>query len=315
MQRADSKLTNTTALAWVIFCIATVALLATLERYWPALGLFTFVVLTLSVGLVHGASDVVLIMHDRTASIWRDSALYALCVIMCAVALTLLGAGIALLALLAMSLWHFGESPQHVVHSTYWQGIQRLCLGGASVMLPMIVSPHQLASSVMPWIGSATAWVWDVWQLSAWLWLMLSFVVVLFLVKKVGVRHLGLRRLLLELGGIALLNAMLSPLLAFAVFFGVYHSGGHLYRVLKLSEYEKRQSNTSDRRLIYVAWALAILASWGLMSLLWMFFSNSNHQSASNGLAVIVTMLASVTLPHLVLVAKHNKLLYTRSAE
>ena len=81
-----------------------------LEQAWPTLGWWVFVILTLSLGMGHGALDAVLLLAQfapRSKALWL-SAGYLVVVLFTGWVLSW-SIGLALLALVAMSLWHFGE--------------------------------------------------------------------------------------------------------------------------------------------------------------------------------------------------------------
>jgi hypothetical protein len=117
---------------------AGLAFLYALEQQWPTLGVWLFVGLSLTLGMGHGALDTALLLgqfkpHSRAM-------LYGLLYL----ALTLLSGWLlslsfawALIALLLMSVWHFGE--------LYAQRIWlRLAVGGVSVMAPALLQSTAL---------------------------------------------------------------------------------------------------------------------------------------------------------------------------
>jgi beta-carotene 15,15'-dioxygenase len=275
--------------------------LAWLERQWPMLVLVVFVLLTLSLGFAHGAMDILLLRDSRGQLDQKKAAIYALAAGLLALALAA-WPGVALITLILLSLWHFGEQAhfEHANQPVAW--LLRLVQGGSSVMLPVLLSPNAL----QPWVKSIAAehafWVWSVWVAMAALWcalLLAAFV----LIKpwQSGVHQ----TLWLELAALIVLNLLLSPLLAFALFFGLYHSGAHVWRMLRL---QRRDGKPLDQKLWMATLGLTWLALAGLWW--WMPTPALTSEDAGKWLRWLVVALTAVTLPHLVLIYRARNSLF-----
>jgi beta-carotene 15,15'-dioxygenase len=299
--------------------------LRALEAQWPALALWAFVLLSLTLGFGHGALDAVLLLGQfapRSKAL-AASAVYLLCVLAAGWALSW-SVPWALLLLVLMSVWHFGELHSYSV----WA---RVCVGGASVMWPVLVAQDALSELLLSALGSGFSAAWLVWRMLAMGWLIVLLVGALgwaarwFLNRKkladsgtgesqnqVWGQGLGNTHnhhvLWAAVEILALLCAylLLSPLLAFALYFGVYHCTAHVARV--------RRAVLAHSALVLARYATAFLASLVatavLLALLWWFLPSVPWQGATAALANpgqllqwLVVGLAAVTLPHLVLVS------------
>lgn len=293
--------------------LAMLALRA-LEAQWPPLALWAFVLLSLTFGFGHGALDAVLLLgqFEPRSRALAMSAAYLLCVLLAGWVLSW-SVPWALLLLVLMSVWHFGELHSYAL----WA---RLCVGGASVMWPMLVAQDAMVELVRSRLGSGFGEVWRIWQMLANGWLILvcasalGWVVWRFLSRKkfsgkdndesfTSNSHV----LWAAIEILALLCAylMLSPLLAFALYFGLYHSVAHVARV--------RRAVLEHRAMVLARYANAFIASAlitvVLLWLLWWYLPNAQWLGFDNALAApgqllqwLVVSLAAVTLPHLILV-------------
>lgn len=298
--------------------LAMLALRA-LEAQWPPLALWAFVLFSLTLGFGHGALDAVLLLvqfepHSKALAL---SAAYLLCVLLAGWALSW-SVPWALLLLVLMSAWHFGELHSYAL----WA---RLCVGGASVMWPMLVAQGAMAELMQSRLGLGFSEVWRIWQMLANGWLILvmvcavGWVVWRFLKRKkftanvndqgqesASYHHHNTLWVVVEILVILCAYLLLSPLLAFALYFGVYHCLAHVARV--------QRAVMSRHALSFARYAMAftasVLATAVLLVLLWWFLPSApwlgaGNVSASQGqiLQWLVVALAAVTLPHLVLVS------------
>jgi Brp/Blh family beta-carotene 15,15'-monooxygenase len=308
----------------MLFAVSGCALLAMLalrllEAQWPPLALWAFVLLSLTLGFGHGALDAVLLLAQfvpRSKALMVSTA-YLLSVLLAGWALSW-SVPWALLLLVLMSAWHFGE-----LHSyAYWA---RLCVGGASVMWPMLVARDALSELVLGTLGSGFSTVWRIWHILANGWFILvlvcavAWVIWWFLKRKkftVKVSDQGQEsasyhyhnalRAVVEILAILCAYLLLSPLLAFTLYFGVYHCLAHVARV--------RRAVMSRHALGFTRYAMAftasVLATAVLLALLWWVLPSAPWLGAGNIFANqgqilqwLVVALAAVTLPHLVLVS------------
>jgi Beta-carotene 15,15'-dioxygenase len=98
-------------------------------------------------------------------------------------------------------------------------------------------------------------------------------------------------------------------LLSFALFFGLYHSGMHIWRM-------RRLQLRAGKSLLTPLFAATVLATWmGLAALLWWmpaqpYSPQVSAQDAGRLLRWLVVALAAVTLPHLILVSRARQSLF-----
>ena len=308
----------------VLFVASGCALLAMLalrllEAQWPPLALWAFVLLSLTLGFGHGALDAVLLLAQFVprSKVLVMTAAYLLCVLLAGWALSW-SVPWALLLLVLMSAWHFGE-----LHSdALWA---RLCVGGASVMWPMLVARDALSELVLGTLGSGFSTVWRLWHILANGWLMLLMVcavawVVWWFPKRkkftakvsdqgqysTSYHHHNAVWAVVEILAILCAYLLLSPLLAFALYFGVYHCVAHVARVRRAVMSRHAQSFARYA----MAFTASVLATAVLLALLWWLLPSVPWLGAGNVFANqgqilqwLVVALAAVTLPHLVLVS------------
>jgi beta-carotene 15,15'-dioxygenase len=304
------------AMKHMLWLLPSIVGIAWAEHHWPQMALWIFVGLTLTLGFAHGAMDVWLLTDVKWQVVLRHFAAYGACVIVLAALLSPFP-GIALIVLLLLSLWHFGEQADTLPVEAKIQSLLRIVQGGASVMLPVLISAQELRMWVQAIAPESSHWVWPLWVGMAGLWLAL-------LVAAVGVvqpwrasaqelvKHVAMRTLAGELVFLLLLNALLSPLLAFALFFGVYHSGMH---VLRMQLMQKREAAALPRALL----GMTLLITWMGLALLWLQMpllaqpQQWQGQLQGDGLRWLVVALAAVTLPHMVLVSRARARLFPSS--
>lgn len=313
MTSIELKTYNKPLLSVAVVLSALVAVYA-LEQAWPALGWWVFVVLTLSLGMGHGALDAVLLLAQFVpkSKALLFSAGYLLLVLLTGWVLSW-SLGLALLALIAMSLWHFGELQGDIV--------SRIAVGGASVMAPMLVAPTQMAGLVQPLLASDQFAAWLAWHWLAIAWVILVIVWLTYWLVRYASQmqtykqiktqaHIDWRlswpqpqvRAVLEIAGVVGLYAIFSPLLAFALYFGVWHSVNHIAKV--------QQAVSRHYAVSAHYYAAAVMGSTVLtlvfLAMLWLFLRSTSWLAQDNSVTVLqwlIVALAALTLPHLLLVS------------
>ncbi len=294
------------------------ALVWWLDRSQTQAGLIALLLLTFTTGFLHGALDAVILWQQVRPT--GRALLWALAYL---VAVLLLGlvfaphAGAALLLLLLLSVWHFGEpfgeppnetsgekkSEQPIathVSTRLAAGFAsrfatRIVLGGAPVMLPALLSVRQLESPSTRWIYLNDPWVWPAWQALAWGWLAL---LVIWAVLYARPHWPAARWTLAEVAVLALLNLLLTPLMAFAIYFGLYHAPVHIRRVARASAI--RNIAASPLAL------LTLLATLVLGALLFAWRGTdigAQQTSQAQYVEWLVVALLALTVPHLVLIS------------
>jgi beta-carotene 15,15'-dioxygenase len=281
--------------AWLLPGLAALALLYLAEQRMPQLGVWLFIVLSLTVGMGHGALDTALLLGQfkPATKALAYAALYLLLVILAAWLLSMSLAW-ALLILLAMSVWHFGE-----IYAPYTA--LRLAVGGASVMAPMLLHSEAMQALLPVLVGNDAAWVAAAWRILAWLWVAGALIALLW--RMSGSVQSGelQQRACMEIVIVMVLFAVLSPLLAFALYFGLYHCTSHILRVRRAVA---RHHGFTHSRLAWV-WAASSVLTAVLLALLWHYLPGSMALSGNLSaqlLPWLVVALGAVTVPHLLLV-------------
>lgn len=282
----------------VVAGVLALVCLAYIDQRFTSMGWWLFVGLALSMGMFHGALDALLLLREFNTPqngrvlLFKVTFLYLFAVVAIGTVL-LQSLPLALVALLAMSIWHFGE-PYDRWPSHAWT--VRLLVGGASVMLPVLLSPVFMHALMEQLFGVQAKLVWLLWQSLAWIWLAFSMVQFLQMWRS---KTPDAVEALVEVLGVAVLNALLSPLSAFALYFGVYHSGAHIGRVLRT------QTATIRHALTQPLLMLTVLLTAVLMWLLWRYALpavQAQNMPQTKVLHWLIVTLAAVTLPHLLLV-------------
>lgn len=109
-----------------------------------------------------------------------------------------------------------------------------------------------------------------------------------------AIRDAGLRPRLVELALLCLLLSVVPPLVGFAIYFCVIHTGRHMRHI-----WDRVSSHATPRHILSQA-MLFTLASWGggAMMLCWLDSGNISQDL----LQVIFIGLAALTVPHMILV-------------
>ena len=274
------------------------------DHAFAAAGIWTLLGLSLSVGFIHGALDVHLMLQRFTSQLHAlaIAGLYLLAVL--AVGATLSQhPGTALFALVAMSAWHFGESyGRWPLGGPALDILTRVVVGGAPVLLfPWVVS-DAAAVHVLPWLSVDALQAWRGLGL-LWLALFTGWA------GWCGIpRWHGYRYAWLELSGIGLLHLSLSPWMAFALYFGVYHAPVHIWRV-----WRSGRSSFAPRRDSVRLWAFVAVVGLTILleALLWNLRNGfvGLPTEAAEPVRWLVVSLAALTLPHLVLISACRRML------
>lgn len=275
------------------------------EQRWPAVGLWVMLGLSLSTGLLHGALDALLLLQrfDSRARALGMAGLYLAAVLVTG-ALLNDHPTLALFALIAMSAWHFGEPFGRWVGQTQMQtpalaALTRVVLGAAPVLLLPWTQANEATDALLPWLPAEALQAWRglglIWLglFAAWAWVG-------------GLPHWrAYRQAWAELLAVLLLNLSLSPLLAFALYFGAYHAPVHIWRVWRAG---------TAAPLPWTAAAVAaviavLLLTAGLGALLWQLPGVDRWQTAVAGDALrwLIVALAALTLPHLLLISRCSR--------
>lgn len=273
-----------------------------LDTTQPQAGAWALVGLSLSVGFLHGALDAPLLQR-KFANRW--ALLRVLIAYLASVLLLgwwLSGAmAVALGVLIAMSIWHFGEPYGRWDDLPPWSaGLTRIVVGGAPIMLAVWLAPDQLATLLAPVVEPAALQVWRV-AAMAWLVLLAVWTVACGLRNARAAQHAWF-----ELLGCTAAYLVFSPVMAFALYFGIYHAPVHIWRVWRAWVASDAQPSAKPRpALVAAGLAATLLATWLLGAGLWLLLSPSVSAAPDvpSALRWLIVALAAVTAPHLVLIS------------
>jgi Brp/Blh family beta-carotene 15,15'-monooxygenase len=289
-----------------LFC-ATLGSLFLMEQHWPLVGIWFLGFVSLTVGMGHGALDALLLMAQfRPRSISMIvGALYLLITIGAGWLLSL-SFPIAMISLLLMSVWHFGEIYRSAI-------VLRVAAGGASVMTPAVLQRDELSMLMQSVTVQETPWLMYVWTGLAWVWLI---VVVLLVLSAFGIRRypmesrprfkLATWRVMVEIGIVVCLNLVLSPVFQFALYFGLYHCTSHIARVHRAAN---RHPGFPNREATW-AWVISMVIVLILMAALWQWLLKTEFQTvqwSAQTVHWLVVVLGAVTVPHLFLVTYSHR--------
>jgi beta-carotene 15,15'-dioxygenase len=271
--------------------------IACLDKWSAGAGMWMLLGLSITTGFAHGALDMELLLQrfSPLSSAMRLACLYLAAVVFSAWALS--GAPqTALWLLLLMSVWHFGEDFGRWAGASTATGVlTRLVVGGAPVMMPFLFSAHAMNALLAEvWSGELARF----WLLLAQVWLVL----LLLWMAVCGLRlRKPMRHAWFELAGVAALNLILSPMMAFALYFGAYHAPVHIRRV-----WTKRPAAGPARAFSRMNWSVIFAGTLALGAALWWAMGRTETVASTDlsfALRWLVLALTALTVPHLVLVS------------
>ena len=262
--------------------------------------------LGLVAGIPHGAAD-----HVMAAQLTggRPMALVAAAyagIAAAAWALLEWAGPIALIAVVALSALHFGLGELQVWHQlTGWRpprvlAIPLVIAGSGALVLPLARSGDQLrgvATAVSPdlasLIGGAQVQIGLV-----VMWLVAALVAVIASLRS------GHPTVALDIVLVGALGILVSPLVAFAVWFGGWHALRHCARILTIEPGCVALVNTGRQRaaalrLIRIAAVPSIAALTAVAALGWFTVAASDPTVV---LAEVLRLLLALTVPHMVVV-------------
>lgn len=278
-----------------------------LEQQWSLVGIWLLGFVSLTVGMGHGALDALLLMvqfRPLSRSILLGAVYFVIAV--AAGWLFSLSFPIAMIVLLLMSAWHFGEIYRSRV-------ILRVAAGGASVMTPALLQYDELRTLMQSITIQEIPWLLNVWAGLAWAWLMVVVVLVLsaFRTERYPVGsgqnfEVSTSRVLLEIATVVCLNLVLSPVFQFALYFGFYHCVSHIARVQRAAI---RHPGFPKEQAAW-AWVASMVIVLILMAATWQWLLRTEFQTiqwSAQMVQWLVVVLAAVTVPHLFLVAYSHR--------
>ena len=195
--------------------------LAVVQWFLPQQALKFDLACIIALGLPHGALDVEIARQRLVGFLPRlwfpVFAIPYLMLALVVLALWQVAPYTTLCLFLAMSVWHFGETPG----APWWQ---RLMRGGAPIALPVLLQPA-LTAALLAGIAQVSIPVCPAWLLAASVaWLGLTIMALAFRAVPMTV--------LRELALLGVLYAALPPLTALAIYFVCLHAPAHMCEVI-----------------------------------------------------------------------------------
>lgn len=286
----------------ILFVSMALASFFALEQQRPDMAMGLLVLVALTLGMGHGALDAVLLLKQfrPQSSALIFASMYLLLTIGIGWLLSL-SFSLALIALIMMSVWHFGE-----IYSD--RMILRLAVGGASVMTPVLLQGNALSQLLLDVTVQDLTLSFHAWTAMAWAWAAITSLVALRAVfsgltksHPSDARASAQSRALREIFLVMSLGLVFSPILQFAIYFGLYHCSAHIARVYRAM---LRHGDAADGHAFW-AWLLSMLITALLLGALWRWLPCSDGVLCnlnSQILQWLVVALAAVTAPHLILV-------------
>jgi beta-carotene 15,15'-dioxygenase len=258
-----------------------------------------FLVIALSIGLFHGMLDIVLLQNkpfqqQHFLLIYGALALGA-CLLLA------LFSGAALIILLLLSVWHFGEiqGEKQTTLQTNQPNIKRFILGTNALSAAFLLGGSDIAV-ILTTILNQPVWLqttWQVWRALSVLWLAVFALYMLLLIYKQQLQTFYAD--LVEMVVVWLAFLLLPPLVAFSLYFGAYHALRHIHDVLPDAQVLKTHGTVLGA---------VVLASAGLLLLIATQHTNwLQNFSVGALLQATIILLVAVTLPHAVLISLWRK--------
>lgn len=259
----------------------------------------TFAVIALALGTPHGAvDDLVLVKKTSTKTLLKLAVIYTSIAIIAASAI-LWKPSTMFLAVLAMTIWHFGtgdiEAISELVGSKISRGIKywihALAAGSVPVLLPL-TTPAALSTlrSIQPELAlSISRESMNYIRLTVLVIACISFVLHIFEANFRGV---------MELSALIALGLIAAPLIAFATYFTFWHATRHTAR-LALSSHKVLTRKTLTKVFIHGLPALAAVTA----VLIWLLTRQSSISSMHQWLWLALAITWGLTVPHMIAVA------------
>jgi Brp/Blh family beta-carotene 15,15'-monooxygenase len=287
-------------LGFGVLLVLLSATLLLIDRAQPQAGAWALVGLSLTVGFLHGALDAAILQRRFTDWMPLTKALVAYLFAVVVIGFFLsVAVNVALWLLILMSVWHFGEPYGRWSDLQPWSAsLTRAVVGGVPIMVPVWLVPGEFAQTLAPLVDALAVQVWRV-MATVWLALLLVWVLACGLKRPHAARYAWA-----ELFGCAVAYAVFSPLMAFAIYFGLYHAPVHIWRVRRGwtagAQVEKIKPWMTATGLI-----ATVCATWLLGAGLWWLISPAilKMPEPSTALRWLIVALAAVTAPHLVLIS------------
>merc|ERR1711871_873498 len=300
----ESESKDSISLVLNAIVLGTLAMMWGFETSVPrSIEILIMVLTTVVIGFPHAALDPLLIHHNNSSDGGMNRAwLQYFGLLGLGTATWLLQPELALTAFLVMTVYHFGEGDTHSNPKSL--GLVEMVARGGSFLVT-IRSNHAEVVEIFTLIvgGNSEQSIANV--MNACTIMQGCYVVALVSVVTHLVSNLQLasaRNLLLEIVSINLMYYVAPPLLAFAVYFNLYHSQRHVLRVMKMSTWRASGRDTLLVGAVFTVLSTAILGMWYYGS---QVTTSSMMMNASPLVRPMFIVFSVLTVPHMVLVHEH----------
>lgn len=257
----------------------------------------------LTVGVLHGANDIMIIKYlSENKGVKYNSwpaLTYYIGVIVVVFLLFYFYPPMALLSFISISAYHFGEQHfanqltvkhrlRHLLYATY---------GNVVLFTIFILNSNKVISIIFEITEVSISY-----QLLKWILIMsLSlFLLVLFLLKWKGRLKTNIVKELFFIAALFMVFRTADLLWGFAIYFVFWHSVPSLSDQIKLLNGDTNVSGILRYlKSSWVYWAVSIL---GLLLLCWVF-----HQNIDFLISVLIYFLAAITFPHVIIMSQLEK--------
>ena len=265
-----------------------------------------FLVFTLSIGVFHGMLDIILLKNKPFAQ--KHFLLIYGAIALATCILISVFFGLAIIFLLALSVWHFGEQ-QGSSNSIKQSVLRRFVLGTSSLAAAFLLGGSDI-SVILTALLNESAWLtiswlnltWQSWRWLSYAWLFLFCV---YLIGKLYKQQF-FDADIAEIAVVWFAFLLLPPLVAFSLYFAAYHALRHIRDVLP----DLNTIKTHKKALILTALASASM----LGAVLWLFSGQNISTFTSQAiLQATIVLLVAITLPHAILISLWRNKLYDKS--
>jgi len=192
--------------------------------------------IALALGIPHGAADNLTLVHVLSWRGWIRLGVIYVSIAAAAALLIIAFPAVGFILVLAMTVWHFGtgdvEATAELQGGVPITGTFRifyaLALGSAPVLLPL-TSPAALSTVISLEPRLASIYSNPVTTITRGIVLTLIVIVIVALINR------GNLRAAFELFTLAVLGLVVSPFIAFAVYFSFWHAARHTARLAQVS--------------------------------------------------------------------------------
>ena len=260
-------------------------------------------IFALAIGIPHGAVDHLTMSRSFPPKQLLGLAAIYLAIAVAAAAAVIAAPGIAFIVVLAMTVWHFGTGDveaSHELDGTPQETgapriIHALAVGSAPVLLPL-TSPAAVSTLTAIQPRLAEYFTPTVIMVTRTAVLALIVVCLLMLIQQ------GRTRATLELAALTVLGYVVAPLLAFAIYFGLWHALRHTARLAEHTH------GTISARTIWQTFAQGLPALIGTIAVVGLLAAFTSSFTVSGawlwfGLAIVW----GLTVPHMIMVTAFDR--------